>query len=89
VSFCVLFVCQCVLYCHRVATQLQFTNTISYNTDEVTTEWRRTIHKEGPNDPNSSPNIVRVIKSKIMRWAGKGARMGGRKRCILGFSGET
>jgi len=29
-SFCVLFVCKCVLYyCHRVATQLQLTN-ISY-----------------------------------------------------------
>jgi hypothetical protein len=31
VSFCVLFVCKCVLnYCHRVATQLQLTN-ISYH----------------------------------------------------------
>ena len=31
VSFCVLFVCNCVLYfCHRVTTQLQLTN-ISYH----------------------------------------------------------
>jgi hypothetical protein len=32
VSFCVLFVCKCVLYyCHRVATQLQSTNIIPYH----------------------------------------------------------
>ena len=43
--------------------------------DEVTGEWRR-LHKEELNDLYSSPNIVRVIKSKIMRWAGHVARMG-------------
>ena len=30
------------------------------------------------NDLYSSPNIVRVIKSRRMRWAGHVARMGGR-----------
>ena len=43
--------------------------------DEVTGEWRR-LHKEELNDLYSSPNIVRVKKSRRMRWAGHVARMG-------------
>ena len=43
--------------------------------DEVTGEWRR-LHNEGLNDLYSLSNIVRVIKSRRMIWAGHVARMG-------------
>ena len=37
------------------------------------------MHNEELNDLYSSPNIVQVIKSRIMRWAGHVARMGGER----------
>jgi len=43
--------------------------------DEVTGEWRR-LHNEELNYLYSLPNIVRVIKLRRMRWAGRVARMG-------------
>jgi hypothetical protein len=43
--------------------------------DEVTGEWRK-LHIEELNDLYSLPNIVRVVKSRRMRWAGHLARMG-------------
>jgi hypothetical protein len=43
--------------------------------DEVTGEWRR-LHNKELNDLYSSPNIVRVIKSRRMRWTGHVVRMG-------------
>ena len=43
-------------------------------TDGVTGEWRK-LHNEELNDLYSSPSILRVIKSRRLRWAGHVARM--------------
>ena len=43
--------------------------------DEAKGEWRK-LRNEEINELNCSPNIFRVIKSRIMRWAGHVARMG-------------
>jgi hypothetical protein len=37
--------------------------------DEVIGGWRK-LHNEGLHNLNSSPNIIRMIKSKRMRWVG-------------------
>jgi hypothetical protein len=54
--------------------------------DGVTEEWRR-IHNEELYDLFSSPNIILVIKSRRMKWAGHVARMGegrGAYRILVG-----
>jgi hypothetical protein len=43
--------------------------------DEVTGEWRK-LHNEELRDLYSSPSIIRIVKSRKMRWAGHVARMG-------------
>jgi len=43
--------------------------------DEVIGEWRK-LHNKELNDLYSLPNIVWVVKSRRMRWAGHVARMG-------------
>jgi len=55
--------------------------------DEVTGEWRR-LHNEELNDLYSSPNIVRVIKSRRIRWAGHVAHMGVEMGCIGSWWGN-
>jgi len=56
--------------------------------DEVTGEWRR-LHKEELNDLYSSPNIVRVIKWRRMRWGRHVARMGEERGVYRVLVGET
>jgi hypothetical protein len=43
--------------------------------DEVTGEWRK-LHNEALHNLYLSPDIIRQIKSRRMRWAGHVARMG-------------
>ena len=53
----------------------------------MTGEWRK-LHNEELNDLYSLPNIVRVVKSRRMRWAGHVARMGenrGVQRVLVGM----
>jgi hypothetical protein len=45
--------------------------------DEVAGGWRQ-LHNEELRNLYSSPSIIRMMKSKRMRWAGHVARMGGR-----------
>jgi hypothetical protein len=45
--------------------------------DEVTIGWRK-LHNEELHNSYSSPNIIRVIKSRIMKWGRHVARMGRR-----------
>ena len=56
--------------------------------EEVTGEWRR-LHNEELNDLYCSPNIVRVIKWRRMRWAGHMARMGEERGVYRVLVGET
>jgi hypothetical protein len=43
--------------------------------DEVTGEWRK-LHNEELHDLYSSASIIRIMKSRVVRWVGNVARMG-------------
>jgi hypothetical protein len=49
---------------------------------EVTGEWRR-LHNKELHALYSSPNIIQVIKSRRLRWAGHVARMGEKRGGIV------
>jgi hypothetical protein len=53
--------------------------------NEVTGQWIK-LHSEALDDLYCSPNIVRVIKSRRMRWAEHVARV---ESCTEGFGEET
>jgi hypothetical protein len=57
------------------------------NRDEVTGEWRK-LHNEELNYMYSSPNIVRVINSRTIRWAGHVARMRERRTVYSAVLGK-
>jgi hypothetical protein len=46
--------------------------------DEVTGDWR-VLHKEVHYNLQPSPNIIQVVKSRMMRWVGHVAQMGERR----------
>jgi hypothetical protein len=49
--------------------------TLGPKRDEVTGEWRK-LHNEELHDFYSSPSIIRIIKTRRMRWGGHVAVMG-------------
>jgi hypothetical protein len=55
--------------------------------DEVTGEWRR-LHNKQPYALYSSPSIIRVMKSRRLRWAGHVARMGERRGAYRALVGK-
>jgi hypothetical protein len=55
--------------------------------DEVPREWRR-LHNKELYALYSSPNIIRVIKSRRLRWAGRVARMGERRGAYRDLVGK-
>jgi hypothetical protein len=54
-------------------------NIFGHKRHEVTGEWRR-LHNEVLYDRYSSTNIIRIVKSRRIRWAGHEARVGERRR---------
>jgi hypothetical protein len=53
--------------------------------EEVTGGWRR-LYNEEVNNLYVSPNIIRVIKSRRMLWAGRACRIDGKdEKCIQSF----
>jgi len=72
----------------RVSVKRVWRRIFGLKSDEVTGDWRK-LHNEELNDLYCSPNIVRVIKSRRMRWAWHVARMGGEEKCIQDFGGLT
>jgi hypothetical protein len=64
----------------RVFENRVFTRIFGFKRDEVTGEWRK-LQNEELHDLNFSPSIVRVIKSRRMRWVGHVDRMGWEKTC--------
>jgi hypothetical protein len=55
--------------------------------DEVTGEWRK-LHSAELHNLYSSPDIIREIKSRRMRWAGHVARMGGGRNVYRVLEGK-
>jgi hypothetical protein len=55
--------------------------------DEVTGDWRK-LHNEEFHNLYSSPSIIRVVKSRRMRWAGHIARMEEKRNAYRILVGE-
>jgi hypothetical protein len=55
--------------------------------DEVTRDWRK-LHNEELHKLYSSPEIIRMIKSRRMRWAGHVARMGETRNAYMILMGK-
>jgi hypothetical protein len=49
--------------------------------DDVTGEWRK-LHNEELHDLYSSPSIIRIIKSRLLKWEGHVSQMGGEEEGV-------
>jgi hypothetical protein len=56
--------------------------------EQETEEWRK-LHNKEHYALNSSPNIIRVIKSGRLRWAGNVVRMGERRCAYTALVGKS
>jgi hypothetical protein len=56
--------------------------------DEVTGEWRK-LHNEELHSLYSSPDIIRQVKSRRMRWAGAYGTHGRGEKSVQGFGGKA
>jgi hypothetical protein len=71
----------------RVSENRVLTRIFGPKRDEVTGKWRK-FHNEELHNLYSSPDTIRQVKSRRMRWAGHVARMGGEKS-VQGFGGKA
>jgi hypothetical protein len=56
--------------------------------DEVTGEWRK-LHNEELHILCTTPNIIRQVKSRRMRWAGNVARIGEERKLYMVMVGKA
>ena len=82
-----------IILCHYIFSLRMFENRVlrtifGPKRDEVTDELRK-VHNEELNDLYPSPNIVRVIKTRRVRWAEHVARMGERRGVYRVFIGKS
>jgi hypothetical protein len=55
--------------------------------DKVTRDWKK-LHNEELHDLYTSPRIIRIMKSRMMRWAGHVARMGEKRKAYRFLVGK-
>ena len=77
----------CLLCSLRVSENRVLRRVFGPKRGEITGDWRK-LYKEELSDLYSLPNIVRVVKSRRMRWWACGA-YGGGERCAQGSGWET
>jgi len=56
--------------------------------EEVVRDWRK-LHEEELHNLYTSPDMIRVMKSKSVRWVGHVTRMGKKRKSIQNFGRKT
>jgi hypothetical protein len=70
----VLYGCETWSLTLRVVENMVLRKIVCSKRDEITGDWRE-LHNEELHNLYSAPSIIRIIKSRRMRWAGHVARM--------------